>query len=193
MTDGSLGMNGAIAEAEKLCKKTKKAVILSQFTNLANPKFHYETTGPEIWNDLQKKVDFFVAGVGTGGTLTGAGEFLREKNKKLVVVAIEPKDSAVLSGELPKSHKIQGIGAGFIPKVLKTDLINHIVKVSNKDAFEMSALLAKTEGVLVGISSGAVLAGVVNFFKENTKHQNKNVICVLADGGERYLSTELYD
>lgn len=193
LTDGNLGMKGAIKKSEELNKSIENSVILGQFKNFANPKKHYETTGVEIWKALNKKVDVLVVGVGTGGTLTGGGEFLKEQNKKLVIVAIEPEASAVLSGELPSSHKIQGIGAGFVPKVLRKDLINHIIKIGDKEAFEMSNALAKLEGVLAGISSGAVLAGVVKFFKNNIQYKNKNVVCVLADSGERYLSTELYE
>lgn len=193
LTDGTLGMKGAIEKAKQLRKQTLNSCIPSQFTNPANPMVHYETTGPEVWKVLDKKVDVFVAGVGTGGAITGVGKFLKEKNKDIKCVAIEPLASAVISGNLPGKHKIQGIGAGFLPEVLDLKVIDFIQTVSNEKAFETSALLAKTEGFLVGISSGAVIAGAMQFLSVNPEYENKNIVCLLADGGERYLSTELFD
>lgn len=193
LTEGGLGMKGAIAKAQEICDENENAIIPSQFTNPANPEVHYNTTGQEIWNDLEGNVDVLVAGVGTGGTISGAGKFLKEQNKNLKTVVIEPTDSAVISGGPPGKHKLQGLGAGFIPEVLELKMIDYIEKVENEKAFQLSASLAKEEGFLVGISSGAVLAGLVSFVKNNPQYRHKNIVCVLADSGERYLSTALYD
>ena len=191
LTDGALGMNGAIAKAEELQKETPESIIAGQFTNPANAMAHYKTTGPEIWDDTDGKVDVFVAGVGTGGTITGVGEYLKEKNPQIEIVAIEPDTSAVLSGESAGAHKLQGIGAGFIPEVLNTKVIDKIIKVSADDAYEAARNLAKTQGVLVGISSGAALFGALTL-AEKDEYKGKNIVVLLPDTGDRYLSTDLY-
>ncbi|MBR5321656.1 MAG: cysteine synthase A [Clostridia bacterium] len=191
LTDGALGMNGAIAKAEELQKETPESIIAGQFTNPANAMAHYKTTGPEIWDDTDGKVDVFVAGVGTGGTITGVGEYLKEKNPDVEIVAIEPDTSAVLSGESAGAHKLQGIGAGFIPEVLNTKVIDKIIKVSADDAYEAARNLAKTQGVLVGISSGAALFGALTL-AEKDEYKGKNIVVLLPDTGDRYLSTDLY-
>ena len=191
LTDGALGMNGAIAKAEELQKETPESIIAGQFTNPANAMAHYKTTGPEIWDDTDGKVDVFVAGVGTGGTITGVGEYLKEKNPQIEIVAIEPDTSAVLSGESAGAHKLQGIGAGFIPEVLNTKVIDKIIKVSADDAYESARNLAKTQGVLVGISSGAALFGALTL-AEKDEYKGKNIVVLLPDTGDRYLSTDLY-
>lgn len=191
LTDGALGMSGAIAKAEELQKETPESIIAGQFTNPANAMAHYKTTGPEIWNDTDGKVDVFVAGVGTGGTITGVGEYLKEKNPNVEIVAIEPDTSAVLSGESAGAHKLQGIGAGFIPEVLNTEIIDKIIKVSADDAYESARNLAKTQGVLVGISSGAALFGALTL-AEKDEYKGKNIVVLLPDTGDRYLSTDLY-
>ena len=191
LTDGSLGMNGAIAKAEELQKEIPDSIVAGQFTNPANAMAHYKTTGPEIWNDTDGHVDVFVAGVGTGGTITGVGEYLKEKNPNVEIVAIEPDTSAVLSGEKAGAHKLQGIGAGFIPEVLNTKVIDKIIKVSADDAYTTARNLAKNEGVLVGISSGAALFGALTL-AEKEEYKGKNIVVLLPDTGDRYLSTDLY-
>ncbi len=190
-TDGSLGMNGAIAKAEELQKEIPNSIVAGQFVNPANPKAHFDTTGPEIWNDTDGKVDVFVAGVGTGGTITGVGEYLKSQNPNIEIVAIEPDTSAVLSGENAGKHKLQGIGAGFIPKVLNTEIIDRIIKVLADDAYNSARNLAKTEGVLVGISSGAALYGALTLAKSED-YKGKNIVVLLPDTGDRYLSTDLF-
>ena len=191
LTDGSLGMNGAIAKAEELQKEIPNSIVAGQFVNPANAMAHYKTTGPEIWNDTDGKVDVFVAGVGTGGTITGVGEYLKEQNPHIEIVAIEPDTSAVLSGESAGAHKLQGIGAGFIPEVLNTKVIDKIIKVSADDAYATARNLAKGEGILVGISSGAALYGALTL-AEKEEYKGKNIVVLLPDTGDRYLSTDLY-
>ncbi len=191
LSNGSEGMSGAIKEAERLAKEIPNSFIAGQFVNPSNVAAHKETTGPEIWQDTDGEVDFFVAGVGTGGTITGAGEYLKEKNPDLKVIAVEPKTSAVLSGETAGSHKLQGIGAGFVPEILNTQIYDEIITVDSEDAFEMGRMLGKKEGILVGISSGAALkAGIeVALRKEN---EGKTIVVLLPDTGARYLSTEMF-
>lgn len=191
LTDGTLGMNGAIAKADELQKEIPNSIVAGQFINPANPMAHYKTTGPEIWNDTDGKVDVFVAGVGTGGTITGVGEYLKEHNPNVEIVAIEPDTSAVLSGESAGAHKLQGIGAGFIPEVLNTKVIDKIIKVSADDAYDTARNLAKSEGILVGISSGAALYGALTL-AEKDEYKDKNIVVLLPDTGDRYLSTDLY-
>ncbi len=191
LTEGAKGMKGAIAKAEELAKEIKGGFIPSQFTNPANPEAHRKTTGPEIWEDTDGKVDYFVAGVGTGGTITGAGEFLKSKNPDIKIAAIEPKSSAVLSTGVAGSHKIQGIGAGFVPEVLNTKIYDEIIPVENNDAFEAGRLIGKKEGVLVGISSGAALWAAIEIAKR-PESEGKNIVVILPDTGDRYLSTELF-
>jgi cysteine synthase A len=191
LTDGSKGMKGAIAKAEELAKATPGGFIPGQFVNQANPEVHRATTGPEIWQDADGKVDFFVAGVGTGGTITGVGEYLKSKNKDVRIVAVEPASSAVLSGEPAGSHKIQGIGAGFVPKVLDTKIYNEIIKVANEDAFKIGREIGHTEGILVGISSGAAVWAAIQLAKRK-ENKGKNIVALLPDTGDRYLSTPLF-
>ena len=191
LTDGSLGMNGAIAKAEEMQKEIPGSIVAGQFVNPANAMAHYKTTGPEIWNDTDGKVDVFVAGVGTGGTITGVGEYLKEQNPSIEIVAIEPDTSAVLSGESAGAHKLQGIGAGFIPEVLNTKVIDKIIKVSADDAYATARNLAKSEGILVGVSSGAALYGALTL-AEKEEYKGKNIVVLLPDTGDRYLSTDLY-
>lgn len=191
LTEGARGMKGAIEKAEEIQAATPGSVILGQFDNNANARAHYETTGPEIWNDTEGQVDILVASVGTGGTITGTGRYLKEKNPEIQIVAVEPASSPVLSGGNPGPHKIQGIGAGFIPKVLDTSIYNDIIKVENEDAFAMGKLFARTEGVLVGISSGAALHAAVLLAKRD-ENKGKNIVVILPDSGDRYLSTSLF-
>ncbi len=192
LTDGSKGMKGAIAKAEELNKEIENSFILSQFTNQANPDAHKKTTGPEIWEDLDGKVDFFIAGIGTGGTITGVGEYLKSKNPDVKVIAVEPATSPVLSKGQAGPHKIQGIGAGFVPETLNTKVYDEIIAVANEDAFETGREIAHTEGVLVGISSGAALWAAVQIAKR-PENEGKNIVVLLPDTGDRYLSTSLFD
>lgn len=191
LTEGAKGMKGAIAKAEELAKATPNSFIPGQFVNPANPKAHKETTGPEIWEDTDGKVDIFVAGVGTGGTITGVGEYLKSKNPNIKVVAVEPATSAVLSTGVAGAHKIQGIGAGFVPDVLNTKIYDEIIPVKNEDAFATGKLIGKKEGVLVGISSGAALWAGIELAKKS-ENKGKNIIVLLPDTGDRYLSTALF-
>ncbi|MBQ5563875.1 MAG: cysteine synthase A [Clostridia bacterium] len=191
LTEGSKGMKGAIAKAETLKNEIEGAVILGQFVNPANPQIHFNTTGPEIWEDTDGNVDIFVAGVGTGGTLSGTGNFLKSKNPNVKVVAVEPETSPVLSEGKAGPHKIQGIGAGFVPDTLDTDVFDEVIKVPNAEAFSTSRAFAKSEGVLVGISSGAALWAALQLAKR-PENAGKNIVAVLPDTGERYLSTELF-
>ena len=191
LTPGHEGMKGAIAKAQELKEQYGNAVILQQFENEANPEIHRKTTAEEIWNDTDGKVDIFVSAVGTGGTITGTGSGLKEKNPDIKVVAVEPAASPVLSGGKPGPHAIQGIGAGFIPKVLNLDLVDEIITVENQDAFDRSREVAKSEGLLVGISAGAALDAAVRL-AERPENAGKNIVVLLPDGGERYLSTSLY-
>ena len=191
LTEGAKGMKGAIAKADELAKEIPNSFVAGQFVNPANPKAHYETTDPEIWADTDGKVDFFVAGVGTGGTITGTGKFLKEKNPAVKVVAVEPKTSAVLSTGIAGSHKIQGIGAGFVPDVLDTKIYDEIIPVDNDDAFAVGREMGHREGVLVGISSGAALWAAIELAKR-PENAGKTIVVLLPDTGDRYLSTPLF-
>ncbi len=191
LTEGSKGMKGAIAKANELHEQIENSFIPAQFDNPANPAAHYKTTGPEIWNDTDGRVDVFIAGVGTGGTVTGTGEYLKEKNPAVKVVALEPEDSPVLSQGRAGSHKIQGIGAGFVPDVLNTSVYDEIFTASNQDAFDTAKLLAKKEGISVGISSGAALFGAIQLAKR-PENKGKVIVALLPDSGDRYYSTPLF-
>ena len=191
LTEGAKGMKSAIAKAEELAKEIPHSFIPSQFTNPANPKAHVETTGPEIWEDTDGKVDIFVAGVGTGGTITGVGEYLKSKNPNIKIVAVEPESSAVLSTGVAGAHKIQGIGAGFVPDVLNTKIYDEIITVSNENAFETGRLIGRSEGVLVGISSGAAAWAAIEL-ANRSENEGKNIVVLLPDTGDRYLSTPLF-
>ena len=189
LSSGKEGMKGAIAKAEELHREIADSWIAGQFENPSNWKAHYETTGPEIYEDTDGEVDYLVAGVGTGGTITGIGKYLKERIRDVKVVAVEPDSSAVLSGEKSGAHKIQGIGAGFIPDVLDTSVYDQIVRITNEEAFEKGALIGKKEGILVGISSGAALAAAIQVAK---KAENKNIVVIFPDSGDRYLSTDMF-
>ena len=191
LTEGAQGMKGAIARAEQLQKEIPNSFIPSQFENLANPATHERTTGPEIWADTDGKVDVFVAGVGTGGTVTGTGRYLKQQNPAVHVVAVEPTDSPVLSGGKPGPHKLQGIGAGFVPDTLDTKVYDEVIRVSNDDAFAYGREFAQREGALVGISSGAALAAAMELAKRPA-YAGKTIVALLPDGGDRYLSTDLF-
>ena len=191
LTEGAKGMKGAIAKADELAKEIPGAFVTGQFVNPANPKAHFETTGPEIWEDTDGKVDYFVAGVGTGGTITGTGQFLKSKNSDVKVVAVEPATSAVLSTGVAGAHKIQGIGAGFVPDVLDTKIYDEIIPVSNEDAFATGKEVGKNEGVLVGISSGAATWAAIELAKR-PENEGKTIVVLMPDTGDRYLSTPLF-
>ena len=191
LTEGAKGMKGAIAKADELAKEIPNSFVPGQFVNPANPKAHFETTGPEIWADTDGKVDYFVAGVGTGGTVTGVGQYLKSRNPAVKVVAVEPKSSAVLSTGVAGSHKIQGIGAGFVPDVLDTKVYDEIIPVDNDDAFKLGKEVGHSEGVLVGISSGAALWAAIELAKR-PENEGKTIVALLPDTGDRYLSTPLF-
>ncbi len=192
LSEGAKGMSGAIAKAEELQKATENSFIPGQFDNMANPKAHYLTTGPEIWQDTDGEVDIFVSAVGTGGTLTGTGSYLKEKNPEIKVVAVEPAASPVLSGGKAGPHKIQGIGAGFVPKVLNTEVYDEVITVTNEDAFAYGKRFGRLEGLLIGISGGAALKAAVTLAKRE-ENKGKTIVVILPDGGDRYLSTPLFE
>ena len=191
LTEGAKGMKGAIAKAEELAKEIPNSFIPSQFTNMANPQIHYLTTGPEIFNDVDGNVDFFVAGVGTGGTLSGTGKYLKEKKPSIKVVAVEPETSPVLSKGTPGPHKIQGIGAGFVPNTLDTSIYDEIITIGNEEAMDMGRESARTEGLLVGISSGAAMKAAIKL-AQRKENAGKTIVVLLPDTGERYLSTAMF-
>ena len=192
LTEGAKGMKGAIEKAQALAQEIPRAFLPGQFLNPANPAVHYETTGPEIWTDTEGRVDVFVAGVGTGGTITGVGRYLKQQNPQIKVVAVEPADSPVLSRGAAGPHKIQGIGAGFIPQVLDTGIYDEVIAVQNEDAFQTAEQVGRREGVLVGISSGAVVWAAIELAKR-PENQGKTIVALLADTGERYLSTPMFE
>ena len=192
LTPGYKGMTGAIAKAEELKNEIKGSMIAGQFVNPANPEAHRRTTGPEIWNDTDGEVDAFVAGVGTGGTITGVGEYLKSKNDKIEIIAVKPATSQVLSQSKPGPHKIQGIGAGFVPEILNTKIYDSVVPVENDDAFEYAKLISHTEGILVGISAGAVLYAAIEWAKKS-ENEGKTIVALLPDSGDRYYSTSLFE
>lgn len=192
LTPGYKGMTGAIAKAEELKNEIKGSMIAGQFVNPANTEAHRRTTGPEIWNDTDGEVDAFVAGVGTGGTITGVGEYLKSKNDKIEIIAVEPATSPVLSQGKPGPHKIQGIGAGFVPEILNTKIYDSVVPVENDDAFEYAKLISHTEGILVGISAGAVLYAAIEWAKKS-ENEGKTIVALLPDSGDRYYSTSLFE
>ena len=191
LTEGAKGMKGAIAKADELAREIPDSFVPGQFVNPANPKAHFETTGPEIWDDTDGQVDWFVAGVGTGGTVTGVGQYLKSRNPAVRVAAVEPKSSAVLSTGVAGSHKIQGIGAGFVPDVLDTKVYDEIIPVENDDAFRLGKEIGRSEGVLVGISSGAALWAAIELAKR-PENEGKSIVVLLPDTGDRYLSTPLF-
>ena len=191
LTDGTLGMKGTIAKAKELAEQIPNSFIPGQFTNRANPLAHYETTGPEIWKDTDGAVDILVSGVGTGGTLTGAGRYLKERNPDIQVIAVEPKDSPVLSGGKPGTHKLQGIGAGFLPLTLDTAIYDEVIAVSTEDAYEAARVLAKEDGILAGISSGAALYAA-EVVARRSGNRGKNIVVIIPDSGEKYLSGPLF-
>ncbi|MBO7681182.1 MAG: pyridoxal-phosphate dependent enzyme, partial [Clostridia bacterium] len=192
LTEGAKGMKGAIAKPEELAKEIPGSFIPGQFVNPANPKSHYETTGPEIWEDTDGKVDFFVAGVGTGGTLSGVGKYLKEKNPDVKIIGVEPASSPVLTKGVAGAHKIQGIGAGFVPDTLDTDIYDEVIPVENEDAFEQGRKFVKAEGVLIGISSGAALFAATQL-ANRPENAGKTIVVLLPDTGDRYLSTALFN
>ncbi|HIZ16431.1 MAG TPA: cysteine synthase A [Firmicutes bacterium] len=192
LTDGKKGMKGAIEKADELAKEIPGSFVPGQFTNQANPEAHRQTTGPEIYNDTDGKVDILVAGVGTGGTITGVGEYLKSKNSEIKVIAVEPETSAVLSGEKAGSHGLQGLGAGFVPDILNTSIYDEIIKISNEEAYASGREIGKTEGILVGISSGAALSAAVKIAKRK-ENASKTIVVILPDTGDRYLSTPMFE
>lgn len=191
LSDGKLGMSGAIAKAEEIQRETPGSIIAGQFENPANPMAHIATTGPEIWKDTEGKVDIFVAGAGTGGTITGVGKYLKDQNPDICIVAVEPSGSPVLSGGTAGAHGLQGIGAGFVPKVLDTEVYDQIITVNEQDAYTAARLLARKEGILAGISSGAALHAAITL-AEKAENKGKNIVVLLPDTGDRYLSTDLF-
>ena len=192
LTDGAKGMRGAIEKASELANTTANSFVPSQFENMANPEYHYKTTGPEIWRDTDGKIDVFVAGVGTGGTVSGVGKFLKEQNPNIKIIAVEPEDSPVLSEGVSGPHKIQGIGAGFVPNTLDTSIYDEIITVSNENAFKTGREIAREEGVLVGISSGAAVYAA-DLISKREEYKGKTIVALLPDTGERYLSTPMFE
>ena len=192
LSDGTKGMAGAIEKANELAQEIPNSFIPDQFSNPSNPKIHKETTGPEIWNDTNGNVDIFVAGVGTGGTITGVGEFLKSKKSDVKIIAVEPESSPLLSKGIAGSHKIQGIGANFVPSILNTNIYDEIIPVSNEDAYAMGKAIGREEGILVGISSGAALAAAIKV-AQRKENEGKNIVVFFVDSGDRYLSTDMYD